>query len=333
MKVLMILTANYVNGQKKLPSWAIAQYKSLIKNIEELTIEQFHLVSRKSVKGIIQAGRALKKTSLKEKCNLVHAQWGTSTGLLTVLFSPLPVVVSFCGSDLLGNYDEKGKAKLSGKLSSILSQLAALGASRCIAKSSRLKKRLWPVSRAKCTVIPNGVDVDSFKPMDQQYCRKQLGWDHRRKYILFFHDDSRHGAWVKNPALAEATIKEANSLEPHFELFKVKHYPQEFLPVLYNAADALLITSFHEGSNNSVKEAMACNLPIVTVPCGDVEERLQFTEPSFIGNYHASELAKGLVQITNNQKRSNGREEVLRQGIDSKQVARKIFEVYHEALQ
>jgi glycosyltransferase involved in cell wall biosynthesis len=329
----MIITANYVNGQKKLPGWAVAQGDSLAKYNESLSIQSFHLLSRKSIKGLVRAGKAIRKSALDGQVDLIHAQWGTSAGLLTVLFAPVPTIVSFCGSDLLGNYNPSGKKKLSGRISGLLSQLAAIGAKKCIAKSEKLKQSIWGISESKCEVIPNGVDVELFKPLDQVECRQKLDWDPDKRYVLFFHDNTRQGAWVKNPQLAERVIEEANKEQEGHVLWKVKNYAQDFLPVLYNAADALLITSLHEGSNNSIKEAMACNLPIVTVPCGDAPERLERVAPSFIGDYDEKQLANGLVTITAAGRRSNGREEVFRQGIDSKQIARSIFDLYIKALE
>ena len=54
------------------------------------------------------------------------------------------------------------------------------------------------------------------------------------------------------------------------------------VPLILNASDALLVTSRYEGSPNIVKEAMACGLPVVTVPVGDVAERLAGVSPSWI---------------------------------------------------
>ena len=94
---------------------------------------------------------------------------------------------------------------------------------------------------------------------------------------------------------------------------------------IFNAGDCLLLTSLHEGSPNIVKEAMATNLPIVSVACGDVRERLKDVENSYVIESYSSEgLAHACLKVIENDSRSNGRIKLLNQELDSDSVAIKI---------
>jgi teichuronic acid biosynthesis glycosyltransferase TuaC len=96
------------------------------------------------------------------------------------------------------------------------------------------------------------------------------------------------------------------------------------VPLYLNAADVLLCASRAEGSPNIVKEALACNLPIVASPVGDVPERLQGVFPSKVVAREPEAMADALIEILSLKQRSNGRERVMQVAQD----ARKVLEVY-----
>ena len=77
---------------------------------------------------------------------------------------------------------------------------------------------------------------------------------------------------------------------------------------------------------------MACNLPVVSVPCGDVAERLEGTWPSGVGPYDADALAEMIRGVFRAECRSNGRERLLAQGLCAKMVADRIIGVYRKVL-
>src|SRR5262245_15872230 len=103
--------------------------------------------------------------------------------------------------------------------------------------------------------------------------------------------------------------------------------------LMMNAADCLLVTSLHEGSPNIVKEAMACNLPVVSVPCGDVVERLQMTYPGGVAPYDVKTLAEKIDEVLKAGRRSNGRERLIEQGLTTPNVAKSLIQIYADAQQ
>jgi glycosyltransferase involved in cell wall biosynthesis len=248
---------------------------------------------------------------------------------MAVLFSPKPVVISFCGSDLLGNYNPSGRKTWMGYLSILLSQLAALGAHRCIAKTEELRQALWLASdRHKCEVIPNGIDFAQFRPLPQPEARATLGWLHNDPVALFM---DRQGAWVKDPELARAAFQEARKIVPALRMCIVETEPPDKMPLFYNAADVLLLTSRHEGSNNTVKEALACNLPVVATACGDIPQRLYRVSHSYVCSRDPAALGVRLAEVVTARERSNGRQSILDLTLD--RVALRIKQCYEKTLE
>lgn len=324
MRVLMVMPA--VLGTDRPPVWAERQIDS-ITGIG-LAVDTYVFSNRRSLYGLVEGGLALRRRAREFDADLVHIHFGAAQAVAGVLFSKKPVVISYCGSDLLGNFDERGRKTWSGWLSGMLSRLGAIGCRRAVAKSEELRQALWFSSlRRKCVVIPNGVDLETFRPMTQAAARSTLGWTHSDPVVLFM---DRKGAWVKDPELAQAAYAEAKRKVGNLRLYVIENETPDRLPLLYNAADALLLTSRHEGSNNTIKEALACNLPIVATDCGDTIERLEKVHGCHICARDAEELGRKLSEVTTTRGRIEGRGHL--QGLSSEAVAAKIKQVYEAAL-
>ena len=101
---------------------------------------------------------------------------------------------------------------------------------------------------------------------------------------------------------------------------------------LMNAVDACLMTSHTEGSPQVIKEAMACNCPIVSVDVGDVRDVIQYTDQCHICGYDAREITGKLNEIFKNGKRTNGRSVIIARNLDQKSVAHQIYNIYKSVL-
>jgi glycosyltransferase involved in cell wall biosynthesis len=238
--------------------------------------------------------------------DVVHANYGLTAP--AALAQPTrPVVLSLWGSDLLGSVGW-------------LSRRCARLSDAVIVMTEGMAAELGGVDSH---VIPHGVDLDRFRPIPQADARDHVGWDRDAAQVLFPYSKGRP---VKDYPRAEAVVRAARErLDGPVELQTLFDVPHDRMPLYMNAADALLLTSKHEGSPNSVKEAMACNLPVVAAAVGDVPERLDGVADSFVCRTDAA-FVDHLVDVLDRRVRSDGRRHVESLGLE--RMGERILTVY-----
>jgi len=274
---------------------------------------------RESKWNYLRGIRELRRRLRAKRYDLIHAHFGLSGWVARCQFQA-PVVVSFMGDDVLGRPKRSGRITLYGRFLQASSFALARLVAAVIVKSREMKSRLrLPSAR----IIPNGVDVDLFRPMDQQEARRTLGLDANKKFVLFPYDPAEER---KRFDLIEAAVAQARQEVPQLEILPARGVPRERMPLYMNAADVLVLASIFEGSPNAVKEAMATNLPVVTVDVGDAAELIGPTEGCFLVPRAADALAAEIVEVCRRDKRTNGREWIARLSMEN--VAKQIVEVY-----
>jgi glycosyltransferase involved in cell wall biosynthesis len=284
-----------------------------------------------SVQAYGRAGRRIRRRVAEFRPDLVHVMYGGVTAeLATRALSGVPVVVSFCGGDLLGEPAITFAKRLSIRYGVFASHLAARRADGIIVKSSNLRDAIPArIDPRKVWTIPNGVDLERFRPMDPAACRRQLGWREGPLHVLFpsFPEDPRRGF-----ALARAAVDRLNASGMTVELHMLRDRPHSEIPVWLNAGDCLIFTSCLEGSPNIVKEALACDRAIVSVDVGDVRERLEGITGCFVASATADDLAAKLQSVlegvANEDRRVAGR--VRMQELSLERVAERLISVYRE---
>ncbi len=254
--------------------------------------------------------------------DLLHAQYGTIVGIVAAL-TLQPLVITFGGSDLLPGASVSLPRTYSGI---VLSNLASLFAESIICVSEELRQALW-WRRRDVFVIPRGVDLSAFSPGPRDEARAELGWDPTRRIVLI---DGGRDPQNKGLDTAERAIAIARAELPDLELLVVQGVPPDRMPLLLRGADALICASRQEGSPNIVKEALACALPVVGVRVGDVPERLANVQPSEVVDRAPGPIARALVQILREPRRSNGPGVLGQLSLDA--VAARIIRVYEGVL-
>ena len=276
--------------------------------IQSIGVEiDYFLVDRKGLFGYLRKRRDL-LNKIKDFCpDIIHAHYGLS-GLLANLQRSVPVVTTYHGSDV-----NNAAVFPFSRLCMTLSVHNIF-----VSDKIRIKSGLT----SKLSLIPCGVDIDLFKPIDKILARKELQLDTTVRYILFA------GAFentVKNAELALKAVVNLSSVE----LLELKGYSREQVVTLMNAVDCVLMTSYSEGSPQFIKEAMACNCPIVSVAVGDVPEVINNLEGCYISTYAVADVAEKLYKALLFGDRTEGRKRILELKLDSESIAKRILEIYY----
>lgn len=256
--------------------------------------------------------------------DLVHVMYGgVMAERVTRLAKGEPVIVTFHGSDLLGENLSGLLRKAASWYGVACSWRAAARAAGVVVVSPELRDALprW-IDRDRVRVIPCGIDLARFQPRDRAECRRRLDWS-MQEFAVLFNGGSQDP--VKRPELAHEAVRILRERYPHATLRELRGVPNVDVPEWMNASNVLLLTSQHEGSPTVVKEALACNLPVVSVDVGDVRERIGGVEGCHVVAPDATALAERLAAVLERGQLVRGREQVEGLSIEAIGVSLKAF--------
>lgn len=326
MRVLFVCSGNSKSGTVNgIVPFIRSQGDSLIK--QGVDLDYFPIVGG-GWRGYGKHIFKLRKYINKNRYDIVHAHYGLCALVAYFASGKQSLVVSFMGDDLLGDNRADGTYTRAGNLMVFINKWFARKKYRTnIVKSVQMQKVLV---RADSVVLPNGVDFDCFFPFDKNEARSLLGIPVEEKMILFVGDSRRP---EKNFNLAESAVSSLNLNSVKLRI--AQGVAPETLNRYYSAADVCLMTSFHEGSPNVIKEAMACNCPIVSTDVGDVGWLLGKTDGCFLTVFSSGDVAEKIskaLDYSNKYDRTRGRNKMLDLGLDAETISTKLMNVYKKVL-
>lgn len=272
----------------------------------------YFAIKGRGLKGYLRNIPTMKDYIKENNFDIIHAHYSLSAYVAS-LAGAKPLIVSLMGSDI--------QKKLPGKL--ILKSFYLMSWQSLIVKSNRMKKKL---GLKKCHIIPNGVNFELLRPIKKSTALAHVDFNPRKRHVVFISDPLRY---EKNYKLAKQAVDLLKRED--VELNVVSGVSYEKIPYYLNAADVLILTSLWEGSPNVIKEAMACNLPIVSTDVGDVGELTGKTEGCYMASFEPEDVAEKLKMALSFGKRTDGREHIRH--LDSHEIAGKIKKLYEEVLE
>ena len=181
--------------------------------------------------------------------------------------------------------------------------------------------------RKNYSILPCGVNLDECVITDHEQARSELGFDAHKKYILF------GGAFEnlrKNYPLLQKGIELLN--RDDIVTIEMKGLSRAEVSKLLCACDLFALPTKSEGSPQALKEAMACNCPIMATDVADVKCLLGNVEGHYICTFDPEHVAAVLKEALCFNRRTLGRERIVELGLENQKVAEKLVEIYHSVL-
>jgi glycosyltransferase involved in cell wall biosynthesis len=217
----------------------------------------------------------------RARYDVVHAHH-VYCGAAALAAAETPVVVTLHGAELTGR----------NRLARWLCRAVASRAAAVIVVSEEMRRILG----GRAEVIPCGVDLAAFRPRGREACREELGLPRDARLALFSGFFAGTPRRLKRVDLAVAAVERARRDLGDVRLWMVGRVPHERMPIHIGASDAVLLTSDAEGSPMIVKESLACGVPVVSVPVGDVPEIAERSPGCLLARRDADDLARRLVE-------------------------------------
>ena len=242
-----------------------------------LEIDVLYIRGTESRANYARAAVHLRRRLVSRPYDLVHAHYGL-TGAVALTQRKVPVVTTFHGS-------ETGYVPWQTRVSWFVARMSE---PIFVSSDARVRMKL-----PRAHVIPVGVDVDLFRPLDRPAVRRELGWQPHARHVLL---PGSRGNRRKGATLFDAVFEQVRDGAPDVQAVTLDNLSREGAARVVAASDVVLMTSEFEGAPAAIKEALACATPIVSVPVGDVPETISGLPGCFVAGREVSSLAAAVLR-------------------------------------
>ena len=270
----------------------------------------YFAVEGKGLLSYFTARKALLQKLNEFQPDLIHAHYGLS-GITAVLQNKVPVVTTFHNGETLSFS------------SNILSSLFSLRTKFMVYVAQHIYDLAYLKRKKNYVILPCGIDLHECVITEKEIARKKLNFSPNKKYILF-------GGGFDNLRKNYPLLKEGIDLlkRDDIEVLEMKGLTRLQISKILSACDLFALPTKSEGSPQALKEAMACNCPIIATDVADIKHLLGDLEGHYICSFDPKDVAEKLEQALNFNGRTKGRERIIELGLTNDLVARRLVEIY-----
>ena len=261
---------------------------------------------------------------LRKRYDIVHVHH-SFCGLVATRQRAVPVVWTFHEGEIMGGAEDALREQPIKHVaySKRMKQFVAKRVDALIVVAEHLRA---PLGRSDAVHLPAGVDVDLFAPMETGEAKRRLGLSNAKRYVLFAAVPTRVEKRYELAQRAVAILRERSPEMRDVELIALNNIPHEQVPMYMNASEVALLTSAFEASPVVIREALACNVPVLSTDVGDARVVLERIPGCGIVPPDPERIADALSVALSSPRRVAGREAMMKYSLDN--TARQIIALY-----
>lgn len=294
------------------------------------------------VKGnYITAVHALKAKIREFQPDIVHAHYGLSGVTASLAMLSLRLLLSSSAPALVTTFHN---GEWHNWHVNLLSSLFARVADHLVYVAPHIREKMY-FKHPHYTILPCGVNMDESTPTDYQTARAQLGFAPDTYYILFggAFSNTRKNVALLREAVDKLHQSQIKNHQSKIEILEMKGMDRKTVALYMSACDLFALPTKNEGSPQALKEAMACNCPIIATDCADIAHLLgdlqghyllsnkQSDKSEWVGDDSSVEELRVKIEEAMQLPRgfcTHGRERIEELGYRNEDIAEKLVEIY-----
>jgi len=208
---------------------------------------------------------------ISKNFDIIHAQYGSACAFVVSKVKLCPKILTLRGSDWNVYFTSNSIENLHSVFSTQFTRLAINSYNIVITVSKRLESEVKKRNpNIEVVTLPSPIDLQRFLPLNKAVARAAFGFQNNiEKWILFTANNTNNP--LKRYRLAKRAVEIANEKIGNIRLRIATGIPHSDVPQFVGACDLVLCTSVSEGWPNSIKEALACNIPFVSTDVSDLK--------------------------------------------------------------